>query len=107
MNAVRKFHESYPGEAWDDQCHAHEMAIESAASDLAYTYAHDPARLATDADGNDINADTVVTLVGHILELRKLIAKDAQDEAIRAFELALSKDSFVQALAEGEVGELT
>jgi len=106
MNTVRKFSESYPGEAWDDACHAHEMAVESAASDLAKMYAHDPARLATDADGCDIEADTVATLVGHILALRKLISKDVQAEAIRAFELALRKDSFVQAGAESEVGEL-
>lgn len=106
MNTVRKFSESYPGEAWECKCEAYQADVERAAGWLAYDYSCDPSRLARDAEGCDINADTVATLVAHIVELRKLIAKESQAEAIRNFDRALRDDSFVQAIAESEVGEL-
>ena len=106
MNTVRKFSESYPGEAWEIECEAWANDVERTARWLAHDYAIDPSKLATDADGCDIRPDTVANLVGHILALRKLIANDAQAEAINVFEKALRKDSFVQSVAESEVGEL-
>ena len=106
MNTVRMFSESYPGEAWESKCEAYQSDVERVSRWLAHDYAIDPSKLATDADGNDINADTVAALVSHIVELRKLIAKDALDGVISAFEVSLRDDSFVQAIAESEVGEL-
>lgn len=98
---ARMYGESYPGEAWDGACDAHQHAVETRLSELSTKYANDPVSMA--AEPCDFDNDTLMRFAKHIMALRALIPTEAAKDAILQFDCDLEKDRTLQSWAEDEI----
>lgn len=98
---VRKYGESYPGEANEWVADAFFVAVDQHANDMASHFAHSP--LAILEGEPDFDCGTVAALVRHIIALRELVPADQLSKAIAVLQSELADDKAIQEWANKDV----